>query len=114
VTSNNKKSYPPVAKYENRNHDEDWPEYSESIPVCSWSSFLTVLKEEVPLMKIRAPSCDVCGECYSYKNVFHYKYAFLPEGLRDVDEGADEEALNKVEQEEEQARLFIGKGTTVM
>jgi hypothetical protein len=54
-------------------------------------------------MKILAPSCDVCGECYIYNNAFRYKYAFLPEGLLDVDEGADEEALDEVAQEEEQA-----------
>jgi hypothetical protein len=115
VTSNTKGSYPPLAKYEKRKHDEDWLEYSESIPVFSCSSFLTVWKEEFPLMKIRAPSCDVCGECYIYKNEFRYKDAFLYEQvLLDVDEGADEEALDEVAQEEEQARLFIGKATTVM
>jgi ferredoxin len=65
-------------------------------------------------MKIRAPSCDVCGECYIYKSAFRYKDAFLPEGLLDVDEGADEEALDEVTQEEEQALFFTGKATTVM
>jgi hypothetical protein len=114
VTSDSKGSYPPLEKYEKRKPDEDWLEYSESIPVCSWSSFLNVWKEEFPLMKISAPSCDVCGECYIYKNAFCYKDAFLPESLLDVDEGADEEALDEVAQEEEQARLFIGKATTVM
>jgi hypothetical protein len=105
---------PPLVKYEKRKHDKDWPDYSKSVPVCSWSSFLSVWKEEFPLMKIRAPSCDLCGECYIYKNAFHYKDAFLPEDLLAVDEGADEEALDEVAQEEEQTRLFIGKATTVM
>jgi hypothetical protein len=73
-----------------------------------------VWKEEFPLLKIRAPSCDVCGECYIYKNSFRYKYAFLPDGLLGVDEGAYEEALDEVAQEEQQARLFIGKATTAM
>jgi hypothetical protein len=73
-----------------------------------------VWKEDFPLMKIRAHSCDVCGEFYIYKNAFRDKEAFFPEGLLDVDEVADEEALDEVAQEEEQARLFIGKAATVM
>jgi hypothetical protein len=38
----------------------------------------------------------------------------LPEALLDVYEGYDGEALNEVDKEEEQARLFIRKGATVI
>jgi hypothetical protein len=73
-----------------------------------------VWKEEFTLTKIRATSCDVCGESYIYKNAFDCKDELLPEALLDIDEGNNEEALNEVDQEKEQARLFMEDGITVM
>jgi hypothetical protein len=62
-------------------------------------------------MKIRAPSCDVCGECYLYTNVFRYTYAFLPQGPEQ--DASEEVALKYVEQEEEQQRQFQGKSKCI-
>jgi hypothetical protein len=72
--SNNACAYPPLASYEQRPFDEDdWPEQSEALPVRSWASFLKILKDYSPLMRIHAHYCDVCGECYIYKNAFRNK-----------------------------------------
>jgi hypothetical protein len=72
--SNNASAYPHIASYEQRPFDEDdFPEQSEALSVCSWASFLKIWKDHPPLMRIRAPSCDVCGGCYIYKNAFRYK-----------------------------------------
>ena len=43
-----------------------WPEGTESIPVCSWHTFLRIWKTYLPNLKIRPPSLDTCDLCNEY------------------------------------------------
>jgi hypothetical protein len=83
----------------------DWLDQSKALSVCSWASFLKIWKDQFPLKKIRAPSCDVCGECYIYKNAFSYKAALVPE---DTEDEGKEVALVEQEEEEEFQHFTCG------
>ena len=48
--------------------DDDWPQGSEPLPVCSWYYFRQYWKTNYPKMMIRPPSHDTCAECWRYKN----------------------------------------------
>jgi hypothetical protein len=104
VMSKNVGAYHPLASYDQRPFDEDdWPEQSEALPVCYWASFLKIWKDNSPLMRIRAPSCDVCGECYIYKNAFRYKTSLVSE---DPEDEGDEAALKEQEEDDEFQQLL--------
>lgn len=80
-------SYPPITQFPKRMNDNTkwnddtstnlnddtitnnmslWPEGSESLPVCSWHSFLRIWKSYMPNLKIRSPSLDTCDLCNEY------------------------------------------------
>jgi hypothetical protein len=50
--------------------DDDWGD-RERQPVCSWSAFHKIWKEEFPKLKIRNPCEDTCGECMKLCNRVH-------------------------------------------
>jgi hypothetical protein len=104
--STNVGAYPPLASYEQMPFvEDDWPEQSEALPVCSWASFLKIWKSHPPITRIRTPSCDVCGECYIYKNSFRYKISLVSEDPRDEGEEAE---LKEKKEEEELHQLLCG------
>jgi hypothetical protein len=57
-------------------------------------------------MRIRAPSCDVRGECYIYKNAFRYKTEIVSE---DPEDKGDEVALKEKHEEQELQQLLRGR-----
>lgn len=68
-------SYPPISDFKKRRPDRTsirnetfstWPEGTESIPVCSWHTFLRIWKTYLPNLKIRPPSLDTCDLCNEY------------------------------------------------
>ena len=68
-------SYPPLSDFKKRVPDNTqiddetysiWPEGTESIPVCSWHTFLRIWKTYLPNLKIRPPSLDTCDLCNEY------------------------------------------------
>jgi hypothetical protein len=90
--SNNTGAYLPLVTYEQQPFDEDdWPEQSQALPVCYWASLIKIWKDHFPIMRIRAPSRDVRGECYIYKNALRYKTALVSEDPEDKGEEAEEE-----------------------
>ena len=47
-----------------------WPEGSTPLPVCSYSPFLLIWKENFPNLKVRNRCEDTCGDCVRFRNTF--------------------------------------------
>jgi hypothetical protein len=47
-----------------------WEVGRDREPILPWSSFLQIWKEHFPLLKIRRPCEDTCGECVRLRNSF--------------------------------------------
>ena len=54
--------------------DAQWNEENEKT-ICSWKKFLSFWESEYPLVRIAAPSADICTECHIFFN--RSKYAVL-------------------------------------
>ena len=48
-------------------NDDEWPEGSESLPICSRSKFMSFWKQEYPTIKIAAQAKDTCATCWEFK-----------------------------------------------
>jgi len=62
--------------------DAQWNEENEKT-ICSWKKFLSFWESEYPLVRIAAPSADICTECHIFFN--RSKYAVAAENLNDRD-----------------------------
>ena len=68
-------SYPKVEQYPPRTDFDDvlWPVGSVPQPVCSWSTFRSIWKEEFKSLRIRKASEDICGQCVLYQNRWRHQ-----------------------------------------
>jgi hypothetical protein len=73
VKASAKGCYGKLSTYKLRAFDDIfWPEGSAALPICDWKSFRLVWKAKFPLLKIRNPCEDVCGDCVIFRNRFRY------------------------------------------
>ena len=76
--SNSDGSYLPIDKYEKRPFDDDenglnlFPEGSDRLDVCHWSTFLRTWNKHISHLKVRSPSDNTCVQCNIYRNLSKY------------------------------------------
>ena len=67
--------YPLVAEFKKRDNDNEdisdeqislWPEGTESLPVCSWHTYLRIWRHYLPNLRICPSLLDTCDLCNEY------------------------------------------------